>query len=798
MLYERRLLNEQEVRREAANAVEYPHDITLQFSNADGFFTSLLSAGEEFRGKKITLSRYEPDDLPAVTFEITAMITDFNILPDIAEFTASVFDPDPLQTLLPKKAYETSDWSNTPPAIINPPGDLGKPYSLCFGRCSKVPLRYVRANYTSDFYDYIIGAGVIESSNGNKSTTVNVYRNKRIVAGTEYYLHAGETAIQFTDAGFGMTAGAANPYIKDGISYAFIRFKKEQRDFGGSLYELHADVRGLRLGGDSAAARNFARVIQHVLSNASWGLGLAINAASFDTAAGQTASMLCDGHVSEQQKAQDLLSELLSSCAGRLTTDSSGAVQIEIDVYQPVAEAAFGMGDGEYENIIEIESNRKTSTREAMKSIEANYRKNEWTGDYAHKNKRAVSAFGEDKTVELNFVRDHVTADRLTCYMQRRQQYGDHQMSITAGMEARFLKIYSPVRIVIPVLNIDSVFQVQGVTRRINTFHLQLMSYSPDMYTYAAGTLPADPNADDETDYSSTPPDAPTSLVRETLYTTQASDGRTSAVFELSAIAPSKNFAKMFFGSRVQGETIPYSWQQGQLISGQAWRARIDGLVPGISYQVAAVSENMFGLRSAVTALSSQLAPGDTTLPAQVTGMTGRGKYKTWEFSWTANTEKDLRGYQVQIGNSNFSTIHFDRIVDQNKVSYTDDAQSYGTLYCRVRAVDFTGNLSASWSSTASATTAQVDTPDIGGDRVTTPKRQLANSASYFFSSIPAYGYGGHTITHGLGRVPIGLLSSSHAAGIPYITGMDSTSFTLCVANVSTSTIDATITCFYW
>jgi hypothetical protein len=763
VFFERRLIDSPEISKELSGGIEFPHDITLSFSNIDGLFTDLWDAGEEFRGKIIKLARYEPNETYSsniLIYEASGIITDFNILPDIAEFTISVQDPDPLQADIPKKVYEIGDWTQSAPLVINPTPDLGKPYPLVFGRAKKVPLRYVHADYTNDYYDYIVGrvgSYPAESNNSNKATTVVVYRSKVIVVNTAYYVHGGEATIQYTDASFGMTATAANPYL----GYAFIRFKSlEQLNFQGSLHELHADFRGLKLGVDATATRNFAKVIQYLLSDTTWGLSLSINSASFTTAIAQVTSLYCDGFIAEQIKAQDIINELLDMCyEGYIYTNENGERVIVVDAYNPIAQATFSPSAG---RIISINKNKNRSTKETIKNIVLNYRYNEWENTFIQKTDlRSVFAFGEEIKIDARFVRDHETADRITCYKQRLRLYGDHLLEIEVGMEGRFLQRFDPVDIVIPSLEIDDTFQVRDLTRGLTQFPLNLISYSSLTYDYVAGSLPDDENPDDETDYSNTAPDAPTSLTKVSEGTYQSTDGTTYAFYELSAVAPTVNFARILFGYRKQGETLPYTWIPGELSTGQTWKGNVKPLVPGILYQVAAVSENNFGLRSTLVTLNSQTAPGDTTAPAQVTGMSGKGKYKTWHFEWTKNTEADLKGYHVQIGNSGFSTVHFDKVTGGNSVDFTDDARGYGTLYCRVKAVDFTGNESASWSATASATTSQTQTDDVVDDGITTPKRQTINQVSCWMSSYIQPGTGwATTFTHGLGRIPDGYVAS--------------------------------------
>ena len=59
-------------------------------------------------------------------------------------------------------------------------------------------------------------------------------------------------------------------------------------DFSGGYHSLTADVKGLEMGGASAQ-RNFARVIQQLLSNTTWGLGEIADKSYFNAAATATA-----------------------------------------------------------------------------------------------------------------------------------------------------------------------------------------------------------------------------------------------------------------------------------------------------------------------------------------------------------------------------------------------------------------------------------------------------------------------------------------------------------------------------
>jgi uncharacterized protein YjbI with pentapeptide repeats len=701
--YERRLLNDPDIEKELQDiywGISEPHDITVELSNADGLFSTLFAAGEEFRGRGMRLRRYEPNETDSgdiLKFELYGLVSDFNILLDKATFTVSVSLTDPiLQDSIPAKVYETTDWAETPPLIINPPGDLGKPYNLCFGHCEKVPTRYVHANYTANQYDYIIGYGIIESVD-------YVYRSSVLVNASEYTIYDGSQG---------------SPYP----GFAFVRFALEQKDFNGSLYDITADIKGLKLGG-STSERNFIKVIQNILSNTTWGLSQSINATSFTTAAALVSNLYCDGHISTQGKAIDVLNDLLRVCNGKIEKNESGEWIISIDSYTSTVKATFGHRDGYYDNIIEIYTNKKTAMSDAVKRVIVKYGWNEWTQNYDYQNLREIGDNGEEITIECPYIRNHVTADRMTCYIKNRAIYCERKLGITVGMESRQLDEGDVIQVVIPDFTLNSAFQIEKIIRNINTFKLDLGAYSAGIYTYTAGDMPNDANDDSGADYSQTPPSTPTSFQKTSQGTYQGTDGTTYAYFLLSAVAPATNCSGIQFGYRRTGETY-YTYINGNKpSSGQVWSGRIDGLVPGLYYDLVAIAQNIFGLLSSGAALSSQLAPGDSTAPAQVTGLVGSGKYKTWQWTWAKNSEVDLKGYHIQIAtDSGFSGVVFDKYANANSINYTDDTRSYGTLYCRVKAVDFTGNESVSWSATGSATTSQTGTNDLLDGIITSAK----------------------------------------------------------------------------
>lgn len=703
LLYKNRLLNDIEITQQLSDiywGVTEPQDITLELSNIDKLFSQLYAAGEEFRNKGVKLRVYEPLDNHIISFLIYGKITGVEI-GDVARFTVATNQIPEFDVDLPKTTYQTRDWIEAPPTIINPPQDLGKPYNICFGHCKKVPLLNVHWDSDNDYYDFIIGYGTIESNNSNKATTVNVYRNKVLVDPSEYTVYDGSQDSPYHPISLLPAPG-----------FAFIRFVKEQIDFSGNPYELTADIHGLELSG-STAERNFVRVIQYLLSNTTWGLGLSVDTESFDAAAATMAEYLCDGAIIEQRKALDIINELLDYCRGKLVFNEDGEIGISVDAYNPKVQYVFGHKDGTYDNIIDYKT---IVPQETIKRLTLNYGWNAWEGTYPYQNKREVFSFGEEKVIECNFIRDHTTADKITSYKMNLALYGDKQMEVTLGMEARKFQDGNVTRILIPEDSIDSNYQIRSLKKQKNTtqFFLQLSEYNSAIYQYIVGDIPDDANDDDLPDYSNTAPAAPTSFQKTGSASYQSSDGTTTAYFNVSAVtALTTNAVTLVkFGYKKTGESA-YTFVDGNQ-SGTTWIGRIDSLVPGLYYDLIAVAYNAYDIPSLGNpTITSQLAPGDTTAPNAPTGLQAIAGIGIVTLTWTKNTENDINHYEVYRG--------MVKIADPDTTKFVDSNLTYGVNYQYVvKAVDNSKNPSG-YSSPVTATPRRTETGDIGNNQVTLP-----------------------------------------------------------------------------
>ncbi len=688
-LYKRALLNEPQVRKELTGGRELPSSITLEFDNADGYYSDLFRAGTEFRGESVKIEHYEPSHHPRYQTYLYAII-DTVELDTVARFSCTVQDHEPLQTTLPRTALDEDspdNWNSYPAVngvtIRIPPYDQGKPIALIFGNAAKVPCRYALYDADNNQWEYLIGPVDLVDS------VVTVYRDKVVVPSGNYSVH---TDSRYVD--------------EDGIVYAYLRFDKEQLDFNGNPYEIEADVNS------SSDYRNFIYVIQKILSE-TWGCEATVNATTFNSVKGNWTDCKCDGAVYNEVKAQDLIDRLLECCPRTYIYHDENGWNIAGDSsYNGTAEAHFGSGDDYYENIVDYSYTAGPSKQDVIKELKVKYQYNPWETEYPVKIERTCNSFGEDHTLELSYVRDGETADRIASRLQNLEQYANEQLQLTVGHEGRLLERYDPIDVTInwkhgqnTVNLLDGLWQVINVRHGLTDHELECRSYSSDIYTYNAGTIPSSPEDDGRTDWSNTRPNSPTNFTLDSSGTYQGSDGGTRAYVNLSADAPDFNFTKMAFGYRKSTEAI-YSWVTGdEPSSGNTWSGRIEGLTPGMEYEFVALSENSFNLASTSNPTITSTAPGDTTAPATPTGLSATGQIGQIKLTWNANSEADLKEYVVQ----KYISWSWNVIARVGGTTYVDPNETYSSsTYYRVAAVDYSGNTS-SYSSSASATPKKSD-----------------------------------------------------------------------------------------
>lgn len=541
--YKGTLLDEPQISRQLSDlyyGVEQSTSITLRFSNIDNGIDDtwddiVVTNADEPRGRWITIQRHDPVD--GTTFEFRGRITSCSLGPTV-EITLEMRDDDILETLLPQGIVTTDEFTVT--AL-----DLGEAINLCFGHCRNVPLRNIQNKMsalplpttTATTADKLVDAGasfltstetneyvhrvvegvitVAKITNVDSDTTLSV-DNDIFVSGDSYSIHAHDYLIGYgtieslwvdhaNDLGVrrNNTLVTASEYdFLDGSQgspfngYAFIRFAVEQMDFGGQMMNLTADVKGLEMGG-ATAERNFADAIKNFLSDATWGLGDNIDAASFTAAANDLdtiGNMYCDGSVNEQRKARDVLDELMFPARARIWRAADGEWEIHID-QTGASVLDVGDNDGFYNNA-EVISTFSTPTSEALRHVVVHYSLDPSNDDIPFKEVDVAvhTGFGVTRTYELPFVMEDATAAHVLNYLKNRSIYSDDRTSLRVGMEGRDLAVGEIVTVTAPERNLTSKdYIIEGISKSLTDFELTCREYNAAIYGTFAVTPPTGP-----------------------------------------------------------------------------------------------------------------------------------------------------------------------------------------------------------------------------------------------------------------------------------------------------------------
>ena len=252
---------------------------------------------------------------------------------------------------------------------------------------------------------------------------------------------------------------------------------------------------------------------------------------------------------------------------------------------------------------------------------------------------------------------------------------------------------------------------------------------------------------------------------------------------------------------------------------------RVDDLSPGQMYDFGVQPLSQFGVAGAVTTLLNQVAPGDTTAPSQVLGLSlAAAPPRGIRARWSTNGEADMYRYNIQSDTVN--TFNSGNLLTRR--SFTNEltltSLVNGTLYyVRVQAEDFTGNV-GTYSSTVSFTVPRNATDDYSDDSLTTPKRQAVNSQS---STTLSAGAATHThvenvnatyianattnvntvaimpvvnvsFSHGVGKTPVVSTYSSNTAIITACTLVNTTNINVSGYNHLATTLGPIIVAQYW
>lgn len=577
-----------------------------------------------------------------------------------------------------------------------------------------------------------------------------------------------------------VTSGSA---VIDAVSIqapglALLRFDGDTNDFQGRPYTIQADVLG-------SGSRNVATEIHRLLQAAGLGLSAASKAAAETYAT--THRMLVDagyGRDGKALKLRTILDDLAFIARGGIVRNASAASEYVLIQDKDSASAGtlnFELGDHVAETDV--------SSVERPASVAIAYRPSPRDpGQMQHTVQRAVTGgVGvAEEPRSLPYLRDHQAADRLLCYLALRRQYNRKVTSQTRGLAAA-------AGTVVTLVDDDLLpaggqpFFVEAPTIRQGHLEITAIEHAAAIHTYTAGTLPDDAVMGYEPDYSATPPSAPTAL-KIVSYASVVSGSTTTISINVQAQPPATNRERMVIAAvhNVTGEI----WKTERIIESDQspTAATITGLRPGEVYQLIAYCVNRFGVDGSSvstfdasgvgggTSVTTFTAPGTAAVPGNVPSCNAyQGIGRTVRVVWGAATNARSYVLERRIGAGAYAEIW-----SGNATGFEDLDVSIGTSYqYRVKAKNAAGTPSLAWTDTLPITLISNVTGGPTGGDISTSTVETANrtSVSTVSASVTINArFVDYTIAHGLGKVPVAVVSGSSIAGyVTYVVKSSST-----------------------
>ena len=488
--------------------IEETSSFSFELSNPEKEWDTIIAA-EEIRGRQVTVTRTDG------TLVVAGTISGYS-LGEKMRIEVEPRNNDIFETLLPRAVVTTDDYTET--AI-----DVGAPVNICLGWCKTVPCPNIQSYKPATSTATGTAAGkLIDSAASFTDADVGRYVH-RIVdgvitdialitakdSGTQLSLDSdimasGETyGIRCFDylVGYGPVEGlwiahafnygvkregalvSESDYTFDdgsgtGTSHGYtgkatIRFSREQVGFSGEQLSITADVKGLLLGGASAE-RNYATVIENILSDATWGLGESVDAATFAAAAAALTDWKCDGAIYEQRKAADILNDLLFICRSRLHKGSDGEWEVSVDGTGASA-ATLGDDDKYWDNctITEVSGH---PVSECLKKAIVQY-------DVCEISLDVRSDFGIERTYVLPFIIDNATAKKVLSYIYGRSYYADKTIRLKADTDAENLICGNVITVECPRHGLASaLYRITSITKSLAETTIEAESYNASMF----------------------------------------------------------------------------------------------------------------------------------------------------------------------------------------------------------------------------------------------------------------------------------------------------------------------------
>jgi len=315
----------------------------------------------------------------------------------------------------------------------------------------------------------------------------------------------------------------------------------------------------------------------------------------------------------------------------------------------------------------------------------------------------------------------------------------------------------------------DTSVRIVGLTPG-QTYYFKCASY--DVYgktgltvsdQYAVTIPTFDPN-------DATAPATPTGISTATglVNTSQASLAYITVSWSANSEA---DLAGYILRARRQGESVWTEMRLDKSVTSYRWEYAI----PGVTYEGQIAAFDQVGNTSAFSSTFTQAAQTDSTGPALPTNVSLTAVVRSLYLTFTGVSDADLAYYEVYASTSSGFTPGAGNLYYRGlSTALTYENATDGTYYVKIRAVDWSGNPSSSYTTQVSATigkvtgtqmasstvaqsnmgSGSVGTAQMIDANVTTAKRQAMSTAQTYWSASPSSQVGVFTITHGLSVVP--------------------------------------------
>ena len=377
-------------------------------------------------------------------------------------------------------------------------------------------------------------------------------------------------------------------------------------------------------------ADNPATVTKFFLSDAHHGLGRAVDAAQFTTAAAAyiARKITVGGAATKRTPAATLLQEFLLHGAV-LTHDASGTIGMQVD--GPGTRAALELGhadDTGWHNFTPANAAPVRAAQQPKSLLVRGVLDPGFAGEperwLATTQRSRTFPRGAEQEVAYRYIADHASLDRQAHYLWEQMQA--QATPLTGDLNVREpdaydLDVGDRLIVTVPGLGMDRAdYRIGAFQSRGAQFGLTLHPYRAAAFTYAAGTdQTIDPQARQLADYRRTQPQAPTNLVVRADALRTLTNGKHEVSVTASVTAPVAPVDQIYFKLVKTGGVATRAEATVPCTPGQTGVSATLVAESGEGYTVHAYAEmstNDAGFRrgDAVTATATAVIDPDATL----------------------------------------------------------------------------------------------------------------------------------------------------------------------------------------